>query len=411
MANEFSLTSLLSQLSTTNDPVEQSTIIAEAAIDQLPTVFAHIARRCIILRWFDTTIIQALLLDNPDNTVQSEDVSIADSIYQILVTLPFIEKLAWGLAYHEQTRKGLISRYETAQPDMLKEAAAVAAPAYLKHNNKALAQIEAFFCYFVAGKKRQAMELFEQLLLQAGSRRDWDTILALFQTQEQAESLPFVTKIELSPLYEQIRSTASYARGDQTTASESHTQSLAYLDQGELTDVKEIFKLSPYNQEKSIITSKSGNLPLATLVKDCQGQSNDDANHPSCTEIIYRASQGDQEALVALLEISKPIVERSCPPNMRGMKEDIIQEVNLRLIHKFRNQASPYKPSTFAAYHLYLKLTTRAVILDIQRSKSSIGTSEQLHEEQSSQLTKYQYFTAWQELHHLRTSNRKKFLE
>jgi RNA polymerase sigma factor (sigma-70 family) len=135
---------------------------------------------------------------------------------------------------------------------------------------------------------------------------------------------------------------------------------------------------------------------LSVLIDECKDQIQQykrgalSGDSPSCAEIVRRAAYGEQEALTALLEISRPMVEGKCPRNLREMKEDIIQEVNLRLIRKFRNQASSYRHSTFAAYHVYVNMTTKSVILNMQRGEITPASLDQLQEKQPSELTKAQ---------------------
>lgn len=118
------------------------------------------------------------------------------------------------------------------------------------------------------------------------------------------------------------------------------------------------------------------NLLLEELLQGCQEQikrykeqsSRQDSEH--CAEIVRRAAHGDDEALgVMLYEISYPIVEKKCPWNLRRQLEDLKQEVALRLIRKFRHSEPQkrYRPSTFAAYHLYLNLTIRSAASQMRK--------------------------------------------
>jgi hypothetical protein len=90
MADNTLLEGLLQKLAATNDPTEKAAIIAEATFDQQPPPVALVARRSIILRWFDATILAALLpaLEKGETTLTAEEVE------RQLAQLPFVERLA-----------------------------------------------------------------------------------------------------------------------------------------------------------------------------------------------------------------------------------------------------------------------------------------------------------------------------
>ncbi|HYT46409.1 MAG TPA: hypothetical protein VEP90_29025, partial [Methylomirabilota bacterium] len=48
-------------LRATEDPAEKAAMIADLVLGELPEMVALVARRCIILHWFDLPIIEALL--------------------------------------------------------------------------------------------------------------------------------------------------------------------------------------------------------------------------------------------------------------------------------------------------------------------------------------------------------------
>lgn len=128
---------------------------------------------------------------------------------------------------------------------------------------------------------------------------------------------------------------------------------------------------------------------LAQLFAACQAQirtyrrGNQTGESVSCAEIVRRAAQGEQAALVLLLQISDPLVRQKCTKNLRAMADDIVQEVNIRLVRKFCNPASPYRPSTFPAYHTYLNLTATSVISNWLRDAGpELLSLEQLYGDQ-----------------------------
>lgn len=127
--------------------------------------------------------------------------------------------------------------------------------------------------------------------------------------------------------------------------------------------------------------------PLSILIDECKSQiiaykrNDNNGDSPSCAEIVRRAAHGDQEALAILLEISKPIIEQKCPHKLGEMIEDVVQEVNLRLIRKFQSRDNPYKPAKFAQFHTYLNLTISSVILNLFRKMRHEARFEQPYDE------------------------------
>src|SRR5436853_1224249 len=109
----------------TKDPAEKAAIIADFTLRELPERVVFVARRCIIFHWFDQSIIEVLL--KKFNLTQDE----IRNVYEQLEALPFIEKLPWGgLTFQDSTREGLLKRYASLQPDLLKSAALQAASVY-----------------------------------------------------------------------------------------------------------------------------------------------------------------------------------------------------------------------------------------------------------------------------------------
>ncbi|MEM7538239.1 MAG: hypothetical protein AAF639_39090 [Chloroflexota bacterium] len=122
---------------------------------------------------------------------------------------------------------------------------------------------------------------------------------------------------------------------------------------------------------------------LAQLRDDCQQQiknyyktsSQSQTKHEesrSCLEIVKRAANYAQdrlarEALGVLLEITETFVFARCPDKLADKREDIAQDVNLRLIKKFGNRSEPFRPTTFAAYRKYINVTTQSVISNLTR--------------------------------------------
>ena len=223
MADSTLLKTLLQRLSTTKEPTEKAAIIADLTFEQQPPRIAQIARCCIILRWFDASIVAAFL----PTASTPESALTADTVINELAQLPFVERLPWGWTYHEQTRTGLIERYATEQPDLLKQAALLAAPAYQQHSNQALARQEALFCWLVAGDLEKAQQQLDRLVDEAWGRNDWNGLLALFTTSDQAARLGFVQVLQYTAFHHYAQAVASRQLGSYEGAVAAYQQAIA----------------------------------------------------------------------------------------------------------------------------------------------------------------------------------------
>src|SRR5579863_2282532 len=177
---------ILQTLREINDPAEKAALIAESIFDELPGATALVARRCVILHWFDQPIVEALLQDT--QLAKSE----VKEVFGQLMSLPFIESLAWGLTFQDLTREGLLNRYAISQPGWLRSAAAMAARSYEDRGEDEKIAAEALFCYIVAGDSGSSVALLNKLVKQAKSYKDWEYIENLLRFQEEAEGLSFV---------------------------------------------------------------------------------------------------------------------------------------------------------------------------------------------------------------------------
>ena len=77
---------------------------------------------------------------------------------------------------------------------------------------------------------------------------------------------------------------------------------------------------------------------------------------------MRRAAGCDPDAILALMDISRPIIARRCPAFSNFAKEDFIQTVILQLLGKFYNPQKPFVAHSFASYHTYLNTTIVRVL-------------------------------------------------
>ncbi|MEW5960072.1 MAG: tetratricopeptide repeat protein, partial [Chloroflexota bacterium] len=186
-------TTLLQDLQNTTDPAEKAALIAEVTLSNLPPAVALAARRGLVLHWFNQDIVSALL---PGSSREHEPAA----VYQRLAGLSFMEATPYGLAYHDLTRAGLLKRLSRTHPDLLKEAAALAAPVYAGYEDKTAA-LEGLYCYTLAGATAEALELLETLLFWAGARADWPALLKIFEIRDEAERYEFATPLPRAALH------------------------------------------------------------------------------------------------------------------------------------------------------------------------------------------------------------------
>ena len=109
---------------------------------------------------------------------------------------------------------------------------------------------------------------------------------------------------------------------------------------------------------------------------------NNKTDSSSCVEILRRAARGEKEAIDTILLISRPLIEKKCPPTLKPHCEDIVQNVNFRLFKKFRNQENPFQVTTFPKYRVYLNTTTANVIYNMRENNPATISLDALTEMQ-----------------------------
>ena len=247
---------LLQDLLQTDDPAQKAALIAELALNNLTDSVALVARRCVILHWFNPELIAAL---QPQESEDDPQV-----VYGRLAALPFIQTIPHGLAYHDLTREGLIHRYSSSQPDLLQTAARLAAPIYLAREQDKLVQAEAIYCHLIAGQNDQALKLLDDHILWAGRREDWSMLLSNLAIVDEAETIPFVQPIARSAfrffaaglahsnLEQREQALADFSeaiRLDPEYASAYYNRGITYDDLGQyeqaLADYTEAIRLNP----------------------------------------------------------------------------------------------------------------------------------------------------------------------
>jgi len=225
--------SFLKALQATEDPLEKAALVAEAIFEQLPVETAQVARRCVVLHWFDLLIVEALLEESELTIDEMND------IYEQLAALPFVDTIQSRLLFQNITRQGLLAHYSLNQPELLRTAARLAAPIYEAREEDEKSIAEAFFCYRVSGDRKASVaiqnELFEQV-----SHQDWRRIENLLHLQDEAENLPFVQPLPRTEQQFLLRGLVHRMNGEQDVALFDYNQALtlnpksplAYINRG-----------------------------------------------------------------------------------------------------------------------------------------------------------------------------------
>ena len=96
----------------------------------------------------------------------------------------------------------------------------------------------------------------------------------------------------------------------------------------------------------------------------------------SCEMILRRAASGDESALAVLIEIIAPLIGRNVPPDQRDDREELVQQVLIRIMGRLRRTELPFEVRSFAAFRDYLNVTLRSVI--VRNSRQRYGNESSL---------------------------------
>ena len=181
---------LLANLSQAVDPEQKAALIAEFALLNLPPRIARVARGCVSFHWFTEQVIEAL---------SEHDVAESVRAAATIVTLPFVEKLPWGYAYHQLTRRGLLAQIgKTDQASLIVDSCRVALHVYLQDWQSDQAALEAFYCLVVAGEQEEAVRRLQGFLTRCIELHDWEHSQTILELWEEAQAFAFVKPLPLS---------------------------------------------------------------------------------------------------------------------------------------------------------------------------------------------------------------------
>lgn len=128
-------------------------------------------------------------------------------------------------------------------------------------------------------------------------------------------------------------------------------------------------------------------IPIQELRQRCQEQrkiykrSSGTIQGKDCDEIVRRACQHDQEAWNILFEISWEIAVQRCP--YLEEKEDLAQDVVLRLFRRAQKMDDPLKFLNFAQYHRYLNVIIKHVSIkagEVRKKNAQVDSLDEFDE-------------------------------
>ncbi len=135
---------------------------------------------------------------------------------------------------------------------------------------------------------------------------------------------------------------------------------------------------SPLSQDALLLLERE----CQQAIEEYDRTRNPKTDSSSSVEILRHAARGEKEPIGVILALSRSLIERKCPPDLRAHVEDITQNVTLRLIKKFYNQKSPFHVTTFPKYRVYVKTTTANVIIDFRNRSPDEKSLDKLREEE-----------------------------
>ena len=179
---------------------------AEAAFAQLAPNAAGVARRLVVMHWFDESVIAALLSEGAPEEERS-------AVVAAITTLPFVEAVPPRHAYQRLARQGLLERYQEERPEELKAACKAAAAALAKGWEDDTTALELVYCLLVAGEPKDAQNQLHELLVRFLERQDWERCSALYAAVAEAEALSFARPLPRTADYYLLRGMARGAQG------------------------------------------------------------------------------------------------------------------------------------------------------------------------------------------------------
>ena len=192
---------------------------AEAAFAELPSSAASVARRLVATRWFNESVITALL---PEGATEEE----REAVVAAITALPFVEAVPQGHAYQRLTRQGLLERYQEERPEELKAACKAMATALAKGWEDDVTALEVVYFLLVADERKDAQDRLHELLVRFLERQDWERCSALYNILAEAEALSFARPLPRTADYYLLRGAARAAQGKLALALKDLNQAL-----------------------------------------------------------------------------------------------------------------------------------------------------------------------------------------
>jgi len=177
---------LLEELKKATSPEQKAALVADAIINDLPENVAKAAIRCGFLPWFSDEIIQGMMEGSNDKTKAN-----------LIIELPFVEKLSTGYCFHSTTRRGFLNYYLSENPVEIQRACDLLEKNILTSPAASDLTLSTLLYGYVITK--QGIKAEELLIKLVQKRETFD--LHIFSDVEEAESICNAEKIGLTPTY------------------------------------------------------------------------------------------------------------------------------------------------------------------------------------------------------------------
>lgn len=167
---------ILQQLLAATDPAHKAALVANFALSHEEPVLAELVPVLAFLRWFDESVVAALLPES--------DRARSAKLYARLIELPFVERVTYGYALHDLTRRGLLLTSTSASRFHASTVAEIYGQSLGFER-----LLEHFYCLALGGQDKKVQRLFDEHFGEFNKLSGENRITVLRLTLEEANSL------------------------------------------------------------------------------------------------------------------------------------------------------------------------------------------------------------------------------
>ena len=204
---------ILQRLLATADPAAKAALVAQFVLTHEEPALTELIPVLAFLRWFDEPVMTALLPET-ERTRSAE-------IFARLTALPFVERVSYGFALHDLTRQGLLAEATSEQ----RLAAAQAADTYAQREDSE-SLLESLYCTVLGEQGEAAQKVLEDSLYVVANQRLWSSLLSLFASLQEAESLAGHQVVERTSVHWFAQGLARQHLGEQRSAIDAYNQAI-----------------------------------------------------------------------------------------------------------------------------------------------------------------------------------------